>query len=241
MPKPLNARALAPLDADQAVSLSEQAYQNIKWGLILGDFRPGDAISIRKTADRMGCSMMPVREALKRLHSERALGSSANRSFRVQVRASKNIAELFFLRAQLEGIATQLAAPRLEAAQIARLEELAKAMDLDIDRGDTRSYLSSNYSFHFTIYTAAGNAELVSLIEGLWAQTGPFLATGVGSDTMPRDWREMHGRIAAALAAGQADVAKHLIESDISWGVKLYSSEDPASAEVAALPAEGYL
>ena len=60
MPKPLNARALAPLDADQAVSLSEQAYQNIKWGLILGDFRPGDAISIRKTADRMGCSMMPT-------------------------------------------------------------------------------------------------------------------------------------------------------------------------------------
>ena len=80
MPKLQIPRAMAPLDAEHAVSLSEQAYQSIKWGLILGDFLPGDAVSIRKTAERMGCSMMPVREALKRLNSERALSSSANRS-----------------------------------------------------------------------------------------------------------------------------------------------------------------
>jgi DNA-binding GntR family transcriptional regulator len=223
MPKFQIPSAFGPLDAEHADSLSEQAYQSIKWGLILGDFLPGDAVSIRKTAERMGCSMMPVREALKRLNSERALSSSANRSFRVQVRAPKNIAELFFLRSALEGIATKLAAPRLEPTQIARLKELAEAMDADIDRGDTRSYLSSNYSFHFTIYTAAGNEELVSMIEGLWAQTGPFLASGVGGESMPQDWREMHSRIAAALGAGDADLAQRLIESDISWGVKHYS------------------
>lgn len=229
MPKLQIPGAIEPLDAEQPTSLSEQAYQSIKRGLILGDFKPGDAVSIRKTAERMGCSMMPVREALKRLNSERALSSSANRSFRVQVRASKNIAELFFLRSSLEGIATRLAAPRLMPDQVGRLEELATAMDADIDRGDTRSYLSRNYSFHFTIYTAAGNAELVSMIEGLWAQTGPFLASGVGKEAMPQDWREMHSRIAAALGEGDADLAQRLIESDISWGVRLYSSEDSAN------------
>ena len=52
-----------------------------------------------------------------------------------------------------------------------------------------RNYLSRNYSFHFTIYTGAGNPELVSIIEGLWAQTGPFLASGVKDLGIEADWR----------------------------------------------------
>ena len=208
----------APLDGP----LNERIYQTVKWGLIVGDYAPNDAISIRRIAAELGTSTMPVREALKRLVSERALTSSANRSFRVADHERKKISELFFLRSSLEGIATELAATRLTAPQIDRLDELAAQMDADVVQRDAKNYLSRNYTFHFTIYTAAGNGELVSIIESLWAQTGPFLAMGVRNVGMTPDWRRKHGEIADAIRARDAASARAHIEEDISWGTEVF-------------------
>ena len=205
--------------------LNEQVYQRLKWALTVGDYAPGDTLSIRKIAAELDISMMPVREALKRLVSERALVSSANRSFRVDRLAPKRISDLFFVRSALEGIATELAAPLLTGAQIDRLEELAKQMDQDIDSDDMRSYLSRNYSFHFTIYTAAMNAELVSIIDSLWTQTGPYLRSGVSKTGMGPDWRKKHLQIADAIRTRDTGLARELIELDINWGTKVFGSE----------------
>ena len=156
---------------------------------MVGDYLPGSKLSIRSVAAGMGISTMPVREALKRLVSERALKSSANRSFQVDRLAPKRVSDLFFLRACLEGIATELATPLLTGAQIDRLDELAVLTSDDVDEGNMDHYLVHNYSFHFTIYTAAGNAELVSIIEGLWAQTGPYLRAGCDHRLTSLEWQ----------------------------------------------------
>ena len=206
--------------------LNEQVYQRLKWALMVGDYLPGSKLSIRSVAAGMGISTMPVREALKRLVSERALASSANRSFNVERLAPKRVSDLFFLRACLEGIATELATPLLTRAQIDRLDELAVKTSSDVDEGHMDHYLIDNYSFHFTIYTAAGNAELVSIIEGLWAQTGPYLRAGYDHTLTTLDWQEMHGPIARAIRARDAAGARSLIERDISWGTEVYNELD---------------
>ena len=211
--------------------LNEQIYQKLRWGLTVGNYRPGDKLSIRRLAGALGTSAMPVRESLKRLTSERALEVSGNRSFRVPVLASKRVSDLFFIRSCLEGIATELATPKLTAPQIDRLAELAVQMDANVDETDTNGYLSRNYNFHFTIYTASGNSDLVSIIEGLWAQTGPFLAAVVRDVEMSQDWRRLHGRIAAAVGQRDAGAARAMIEKDISWGTVYFHalSEGPAA------------
>ncbi len=202
--------------------MNERIYQTVKWRLIVGDYVPNDAISIRRIAAELGTSTMPVREALKRLVSERALTSSANRSFRVADHEPNKISDLFFLRSSLEGIATELATTRLTTPQIDRLDELAAQMDVDVVQRDANNYLSRNYTFHFTIYTAAGNGELVSIIESLWAQTGPFLAMGVRNVGMTPDWRRKHGEIAEAIRARDAASARANIEDDINWGTEVF-------------------
>ena len=95
-------------------------------------------------------------------------------------------------------------------------------MDRDVNGADTTGYLTRNYNFHFTIYTAAGNADLVSIIEGLWAQTGPFLAAVVREVEMADDWRRLHGRIVEAIRARDGAEARALIEKDISWGIEYF-------------------
>lgn len=207
---------------DLAEPLNEQVYQQLKWKLIVGEFAPGTGISIRSLATDLGISTMPVREALKRLASERALTSANKRSFRVPELAKQNVSDLFFVRSSLEGIAAELATPRLTKTQISRLRALAAEMDADIDREDYTVYLTRNYSFHFTIYTAAGNAELVSITESLWAQTGPFLAAGVRAHGMSPDWQNLHLQIVDAMAVRDAGLARNLIERDINWGTDAF-------------------
>lgn len=203
-------------------SISEQVYQKLKWSLIAGEFAPDASLSIRKVAETFGTSAMPVREALKRLASQRALVSKANRSFRVPKLNPKRVSELFFLRAHLEGLATELAVPNLSETKIRKLEKLATQTDCDISAADKYGYLTNNYSFHFTIYNRAGNDELVSIIEGLWVQSGPYLADVVDVLETSEEWRNLHIWVAQAIRSGDPQRARELIERDIGWGTKVY-------------------
>ena len=202
--------------------LSDQIYQNLKWSLIIGEYCPGSVLSIRKLAAKLGTSAMPVREALSRLASERLLQSAANRSYKVAELDAKRVAEQFFVRARLEGIATSLAVPKMTSNQVDQLEKLASQMVKDVEDGDNENYIVRNYNFHFSIYGAAGNDELFWTIERLWALTGPFLAQVVRDQEMPDDWRILHSEIAKAIRARNADYAASLIEKDISWSTNTF-------------------
>ena len=118
-----------------------------------------------------------------------------------QIRKNSRVIVLFIETIDL--LANKVRCPN-DAVPLTRLRKrLAVQMDEFIDQEDFRHYLSRNYSFHFMIYAAAKNSELVSIIESLWAQTGPFLAAGVRQTGMTPDWRQMHSRIAGAIRLRQ--------------------------------------
>ncbi|MEM7172726.1 MAG: GntR family transcriptional regulator [Pseudomonadota bacterium] len=205
--------------------LNDQVYQKLRWALTVGDYRPGDRLSIRGLAAVLGTSAMPVREALKRLVSDRALEVSNNRSFRVPVMAPKRVSDLFLIRSTLEGLATEIAATVLTRSQVDDLIQMAAQLDQVISDNRAEDYLRGNYNFHFTIYTAAGNPDLVSIIDGLWVQTGPFLSDGVKQIGLTADWRLLHREIAAAIQIRDGARARQLIERDIGWGVRYFSDQ----------------
>ncbi|MBT4888497.1 MAG: GntR family transcriptional regulator [Rhodospirillales bacterium] len=207
------------------ISLSDKIYQDLKWSLIVGEYRPGDVLSIRKLAAKLDVSAMPVREALKRLATERLLVSAANKSYRIADLDAERVSNQFFVRAEMEGIATSLAAQKMTGKQIDQLIDLAEQMDKDVVEGDADNYFSRNYNFHFSIYAASNNEELVWSIERLWALTGPFLAEYVRSvemSEMEPHWRALHKEIAKAIKSRNSELASKLIEEDISWGTNVF-------------------
>ncbi len=207
-----------------ATSLNDRIYQSVKWSLIIGEYFPGSVLSICSLAKKMGTSTMPVREALTRLASERLLQSSVKRSYKVAELDPKRVADQFFLRARLEGIATEIAVPNLTATEIDELETLAHMMERDIETGSNENYIVRNYNFHFSIYAASRNEELFWSIERLWAQTGPYLAQVVRNQNMPEEWQVLHTQIARTIRTRNAGKAARLIEKDISWGVETFAA-----------------
>lgn len=156
-------------------TLHAQAYEQIKEALMKGVYRPGQKVTIRALAAAFGTSIMPVREALRRLAAEGALDILPNRTVRVPVLTKERLLEITSIRTRLEGLAAARAAMRMGEGEIQELERLQIEMAAASDRRDFQAYMAANEAFHFVIYRAAGLPRLARLIESMWLQCGPFM------------------------------------------------------------------
>ena len=66
-------------------TLNEEVYEELKQALISGKIAPGSTMTIRSLAQSFGISIMPVREALRRLVAEHVLVLLPNRSVALPV------------------------------------------------------------------------------------------------------------------------------------------------------------
>src|SRR5262247_1561605 len=110
-------------------TLNDRAYAALKKGLMSGQFRPGQVLTIRQLASEYGISATPVREALQRLVAERSLELLHNRSIGVPILTRETLLELRGVRCLLEGLAGELATPNFTEADIARLERITGEID----------------------------------------------------------------------------------------------------------------
>lgn len=212
------AAQLAPVGRE---TVQDRVYSELRRALIGGLFEPSQVLTIRGLADALVTSTMPVREALGRLITEKALEALPNRSVRVPPITLERIDDLLRARALIEGEAIALAAARMDPRQIATIETILGEWDemralkhkKDVDREVTL-----NQSFHFEIYRACGSAVLIPMIESLWLQSGPCIRVAIYafSEAGEVDTAHYHRSIVAALAAQDAQAAREALVADIS-------------------------
>ena len=220
------ASRLQPIDTS---TLHEKAYLHLRSALMAGLFRPGESVTLRGVASAMGTSVMPVREAVRRLVSERALEMPSSRSIRVPLMSEAHFDELCACRTLLEGEAASLAAQRATAELIAQLQALDAQFREAAERGDTATMLTVNQSFHFAIYQASGSSLLFSMIEMLWLQSGPYLNLIMGEEGARLPVRKTigphHKKVIAALVRHDGGAAKAALVADIEEAAKRYRSK----------------
>lgn len=172
---------LVPIDPR---SMHVKAYLQLRVALISGVFEPGQTLSIRKVAQMLGTSDMPVRSALGWLVAERGLVQKSNGTFAVPVLGKRQFKEIMELRALLEGRATEQACNHFDESDLTKLVEYADGIRLSIAKADIVAFLNYNYRFKFCIYERCPAPVLRNLIRQLWLQVGPFLyyhAENIGS------------------------------------------------------------
>ena len=101
------AAQLAPVGRE---TVQDRVYSELRRALIGGLFEPSQVLTIRGLADALVTSTMPVREALGRLITEKALEALPNRSVRVPPITLERIDDLLRARILIEGEAIALAA-----------------------------------------------------------------------------------------------------------------------------------
>jgi DNA-binding GntR family transcriptional regulator len=227
MARPMNLRRVPPPLVRR--TLQHNVYDYLRDGLATGDFEPGQRLTIRGVAELIGTSIMPVREAFRRLTSEGALEPLSSGATRVPILDFEKLQDLFEIRLMVEGLAARRAASQMTDAEyellVAANDELQKATRSN----DITAEAKANERFHFGIYRASHSAELLRIIEHLWLQMGPYLQWLLRHGEWPKHQRHRaafhhHKEILEALRDHNPSQAEKALRADLMTASELLLS-----------------
>lgn len=223
-------------------TLSGDVYKQLSDLLMSGRVMPGEQLSLRTVAQSLGVSVMPVREAVNRLLSERALELMPNRVLRVPTMTVSQFREITDIRINLEGLATARAA---ELADERGLHEIKAAHDRfaresSLKKPNEANLIALNKELHFAIYRQAGMPMLLEMIEALWLRIGPILNYDLRSGSArvkEHVSADHHDRIFTALKNKDAAGASKALAGDLRGAADFIIASGVLVADGAASPA----
>lgn len=191
---------------------TDAAVSALRDALLRGEIRPGERLRAARLARELGMSATPVREAIRLLQAEGLLTREPHRAGTVAMLDQSEVEELYFLRALLEGKATELAVAKATTADIERLEGIhRKLVESPVDE-----FTSVNADWHFAVYALSGTHWLREFIVRLWVRV-PWNQMYVAPGRCAASIRE-HEAIHEAMRAGDAEAAGALMSDHIASG-----------------------
>lgn len=202
--------------------LHEQIYAQLSRALMAGDFAPGEYFTIRGMAEELGTSMMPVREAVRRLSALKALEILPKRYIRITPLTVGAYIEVAEMRKLLEGRATILACEQITTAEIREVKRINKQLLAASSKSPNRKMMKLNHHFHLAIYRCAKSELLLETIEHFWLRIGPYLnyilSQELQRNSAPSDAFEHHEKLIQALESRDSDQAVRAVHADIDNG-----------------------
>lgn len=155
-------------------SNAEAAYSRLREELIQGRLKPGQRLSEPELALRLGMSRSPIREALVKLEHEGFIERSAGGQARVKQLDVSEFEQLYVLRANVEGLAARLAAPRLRTIDLDDMARKVDEMEQCVKKRSPAGAMTAGKAFHEVITRECGNPLLVEILMGLRARIDRF-------------------------------------------------------------------
>jgi DNA-binding GntR family transcriptional regulator len=188
--------------------LAESAATYLRDAIFAGEMAPGTRIRLRHTAQLLGMSEMPVRDALRTLEAEQLVTSQSRRGAKVAALSPDDIEELYAMRSGLEGLAAKVAVPRIDRETIAGMEDAFNAMLVDQASGDSEAFAVHDRLFHRLLYEASGRPGLVKRILDLWDNSWRSVPLGYRSWLPAAAAVESHRILLAAVVARNQEAAE---------------------------------
>jgi len=176
----------------------------------------GERIVVERLAERFGVSPTPVREAVAGLIQDGLIGETFEGKLRVVPLTRDYVLDTFAVRSVLEGLAAELAATRITAADLATLSQALQDTTAALTQGDYGVYMTTDMLFHGLIGTAAGNPVLAHELQSLQVHVAYIrgYAQRHAGEHMARSHQE-HGQVVAALASRDPIAARQAMEQHI--------------------------
>jgi DNA-binding GntR family transcriptional regulator len=145
--------------------LTDTVYAALRRAILEREFDPGEPLTEHELCRRFKVSRTPVREALAKLERDHLVRVVPKKGAFVHTLSSGEVRELYQLREALEALAVRLAAPRVDAADLAgfetRFREL-RARGAGVAYPEVRAL---GEEFHGYLIKQAGNARLAEILD----------------------------------------------------------------------------
>jgi DNA-binding GntR family transcriptional regulator len=207
--------------------VSSEVYEQLRAGIVSGEYDAGESLVELTLADRYGTSRTPIREALRRLEQD-GLVERGDRGMRVRSRSPEEIMEIYEARIPLETAAAAAAAERRTELDLIRIRRAAAAMS-EVSTSDPNAMATANRVVHEAIWAAGHNGTIVDLLTRLNNHLTRYPATTLA---VPGRWEEalrQHEGIISAIdrrdAAAAADLARAHMTQAREIRLNIYSED----------------
>jgi DNA-binding GntR family transcriptional regulator len=149
---------------------ADRAYEGLRQAILTGRIAPTEAINPKEIAAELDMSVIPVREALRRLEQEGLIVIKPHIGATVRDLPVAELRENLLIRSELEALAARLAAPLMTGAALARVKAILDKMQACITKKQYGPFGALNRQFHMAIYDVIPERGLARLIEQQWDQ-----------------------------------------------------------------------
>jgi DNA-binding GntR family transcriptional regulator len=203
--------------------------------VLSGEIPSGSRLRQEAIAREFGVSRTPVREALRQLQALGIARLEHNRGAIVRAPTPRELREAYEVRAELEGLAAELAATRILDEQLARLHEAQRLFRRSIEtlierrrRGreqtrwdDDSDWVRANDLFHQVIQEAGANGLLLRTITDLhrsFPRALTWSALSESSALLEENVRQHDGILEAIEARDPDESRRRMVEHVRSAG-----------------------
>jgi DNA-binding GntR family transcriptional regulator len=142
---------LQPVDPAYLKGLRAHVRDALRRAIIAGELPSGAVLNERQTAEQLGVSTTPLKEALRQLEAEGLVVIEPRRGIRVTFDAAQ-AEEMALARAALESMMARMAAARIEESGIGRLAAIVDKMTEATAASATDDLITLNELFHDAIH-----------------------------------------------------------------------------------------
>ncbi|WP_167043306.1 GntR family transcriptional regulator [Salinibacterium sp. ZJ454] len=151
-----------------APSKSQRAYAFVRTRIEDGRYTPGFRLVLGQIAKQLDISVVPVREAIRRLEAEGLVTFERNVGAQVAMVDEREYFYTMETLSLVEGAATALSAPFVTPADLAQARAINAEMIACLDDFDPHRFTELNRSFHSVIFEHCPNPHLLDLVHRGW-------------------------------------------------------------------------
>ncbi len=190
----------------KTVSLADQVYEVLETDILSGKYSRGDLLTENKLCEILGVSRTPIREALRRLEQEKLIRESGKGSVVIGI-TEKDLADIFTIRRQIEGLAVGLAAQNSTDEEIEELKSALELQEFYLAKNNAEEIKTMDNRFHEILYKISGSVTFYSILLSLHKKVQKYRKASIQSKSRAKESVEEHRQIFDALVARNKEKA----------------------------------
>ena len=192
------------------IPTSMQVANVLRNEILTRELREGEIINLNATAERLGVSNTPVREALQILSQDGLVKLRPNKGAMVLGVTKQSVRDYYETRAILESAAARKACAAADRSHILSAYDQAEKA---IQEGRFSEYYAYNHGFHEAIWATTGNQKWISLMASLYNWSARAAHSTERAYVLVS--HEEHQKIVDAISRGDADMAARFMEAHL--------------------------
>ena len=204
-------------------SLSEQVTNEIRRSILAGALAPGQSLSLRRLADQLDVSFIPVRDALRVLEAEGLVVNPPGRSATVAPLDLAEFHAIYRVRRLLEPDLARRSVRLLADAELDRVYQAAAEFG-GAERSMDDIY-DDHRAFHLALLAPAASAWDIRILMMSWRASERYVRIGFGLlDPDPREHdrrREAHQLLVAEFRERDPQIAARALEDHLAHNEEL--------------------